>query len=247
MASDLEFFAAELKKYNVAVQKIYLAYDDEKRVVDKNAVDAILHGLERWHNVMKSALFSIESNSNVKFAYSTIIVESGHAITQLQRPIVVDGKQDVLIIIRIIIERAKRSKKEEVPLPEKPEIVPSVPSIAFPMILRALKEMDVLITQSILRISTESFREALPRAIETSLVRDQSPTPMYWTLINAYLQIPIPVEHKLLPSLGILCQRDHVEPNLAQIIGSTQSDRLHIRHTLEVLNYYAEQMGMRLR
>lgn len=246
MASDLEFFAAELKKYNVAVQKIYLAYDERGVNVDKNALDAILHGLERWHNAMKSALFSIESNSNVDIAYRTVIVESDLAITQLthtHRNITVDGKREVFVVIENILARAKRRRVPPPPLPPLPR--PS--SVDFTALLQALKRMDLVSTQTILATQNPRIRAAVPQAIARDLLhnREQSPTPMYWTLINAYLQIPLPLGRELLPQLGILCERDRVEPNLAKIIGSTSAQRLHIRRTLEVLNYYDGQVGVR--
>ncbi len=125
---DVAAFSEQLKRYATALRVVYKAFDDD--VVDKVAVDQMLHDLERWRNVIVLALTHLQRNENIRSAYSMIHVKSHEMLDKLTtgsyRLTHIPGKDEIAGIIRTIKEKEVR---DILPLPEilplpRPDILP---------------------------------------------------------------------------------------------------------------------------
>ncbi len=83
---NVKFFTAQLRNYDDAVRRIYKEHEEHQwTTLGKSRADEILHGLERWRNVMAAAVSKLESNTTVEGAYSTIQQESAILLTLIDR------------------------------------------------------------------------------------------------------------------------------------------------------------------
>ncbi len=119
---NVKFFTAQLRNYDDAVRRIYKEHEEHQwTTLGKSRADEILHGLERWRNVMAAAVSKLESNTTVQSAYSTIQQESTILFSLIDMHIAIYTILDTELAVNAIVTGVRAKAKKEEKIEEKEE------------------------------------------------------------------------------------------------------------------------------